>query len=499
MSCYFLLSIALLPACNQVERSTEESSHAKFNDLAVSSLGSGQSSISSNSAGIYAPATLGLGEPLADDVVNNGWNLKTLDNAIDTLLYEKPKVFRLWIQAQTALTVNSEGTIQLNQAMLPLYEHIVSRLKSANVKILGETAQYPTWMTGAANWNQIPCPRTGVPYQNFLNNYETSMRLLAQTFPVDAWEPANEPNGNALTSPVPNCGGSVPGKTQFTYEEKARITLDLMFRAHRAVKSVNPSITVLMPGIGACKDDGVTGDPTLTGIQEFLSLIYRDIWTGIGPSFNPRDYFDAVTWHPYIYQDATPSSWIETNQAVYQIMVQNGDGNIPVVFSEVGISDAFDAFGDPGGVSPQNKALWLSDAVWLSQQYLPWLKWLVWFRGLDDPSAFAWGGANEQYYGIFSTIYNPQTETWIFGAKPAAQAYCNFSFCQQNPMAGAFKALSPGYSNWAAFWYNGNGAFCQYTPTSYLQLTGRAWNSDISTMRVLDPSLLGYTYVGYCQ
>ena len=149
------------------------------------------------------------------------------------------------------------------------------------------------------------------------------------------------------------------GTTSFTHDQRVFITIQLMERAHRAIKSVNQNAIVFMPPPGPQNDDlqltGAPGsdDTSLQTVARFIQDIYKDIasWNG-----NPRYYFDGVSYHTYIYQDATEQSWVAPNQAIYAVLTANGDGQVPIIISEVGNTEGLLN-------NPQTLANWMQDTI----------------------------------------------------------------------------------------------------------------------------------------
>jgi len=434
-----------------------------------------QSNIATSS--IEVPSMrIGLGEPLLADVTNNGWDLNSELAAVIAL---KPQVFRMWMNASDLLI----DPLHINTARAGQYSQAISALQNSGVTVFGMDSDFPTWMTGVSEWGAIPC-RSSPLYADFLVNYENTKKTLAAAFPLlTAWEPANETNGDTFLHPPATGVGSCSEQT-FTLEEKAAITVDLMYRAHRAIKLANPNAIVFMPPVAPVDSSGNV-DVSLQSISAFISLLYTDIASGAWPSQQPRDYFDGASWHPYIFQDATTSSWIATNQAVYQTLVAHGDGAIPIIFSEIGNTDS--------AQDPALLATWMDDTLSLSQQNLPWLTWIVWFRAFNDPSAQSWGGESQVDFGIMGD------GSTGFAWKPSAATFCKYTGCREILVPiGNFKINENGVDG--VFYSNGN-AYCSYSsPQNFTALTSLAFYPTLAVMPEVESNeVLANVYSGACE
>jgi hypothetical protein len=459
-----------------------------------------------------APATLGLGEPLVDDALGSlGSSLvtnftgpqyivnissdqqaaamKNLQLELNQVIALKPKVFRLWIDASMALT----DPQTVDPTLSPLFLYAITTLHNNGIKVLGMTATYPGWMSGnTTQWDGIPCPSNASLYQAFLKNYKTSMGTLAATFPVDFWEVGNETIALAPIQSKDGYGSCGQGMDSFSIDQKAQVTVDLMYQAHAAIKHVNPTAIVVMPPM-APQDATGNFDGTFASMAYFLNQMYSDIQKG---TKNPRDYFDWASWHPYFLQEPG-QAWIDANNRVYAVMMNNNDGSTPAIFSEMGFTTT-----QAGGAA--NNGKWLKEAIQLSQQNFYWLKAIYWFRAYFDSQ----GGSATSGYGILpdpavvvnSSSYNTQ----LNATSPQTAAFCALSFCQQSPPAGVFKALvgGIGVNTWGLFYNNGVGFYCKYSsPSSFNSLIKQNYNSVISSSstQILDPNLYGINYVGLCQ
>jgi len=382
--------------------------------------------IPKNASTVLAGAgSLGVGETLVENVGDHGWTISQQVNAINSNGINA-RVVRLWTRATELLA--SPTTV--HPTNMPIAQSAVLALEGSGITVLGMDGTYPTWMTGGSTWGLIPCRdlSPGSHYQVFLDNFEKSWITLSSALPsVLLWEPANETNGMLLPDIDQQkdalfCPAGHPAT--FTPQEAADITTDLMFRAHRAIHSEIPNATVFMPPPSP-NPHGNDFEPSFSNMATFVSLIYcnikhcdikREQW----PSTNPRDYFDGGSWHPYIAGDATALSWVQPNTTVYNVFASNGDGALPMIFSETGYSVCAS-----GCVTSSQTvaAAWMSDAISLSQTNFPWLTYFIYFRAFQDPSG----------YGLMSSPSQSPGSTWFFTATSNQTApssgFCYFTGC----------------------------------------------------------------------
>lgn len=481
-----LLLILLLVGFQNCSRSSgefEAASNAVDSTKIAESIRKVETTVSQNGT-ISAWAQLGLGEPVIENAIHKpNW---TIDAQMDKIVALRPKLFRLWLPTGYLFDATGNRT----NTYLPLFRRAVDRLYKAGIPIMGMDHSFPSWMTGAIssseNWNTVPCRdmRANSPYIMFLNKYESHWREIARLFPeISAWETANETNGRESLKPIQSGPGSC-GRQYFSFDERVLVTIDLMERASRAIKAVQPSAIVFMSPPGPVFEDN-QNDPSLKSIERFVRAIYAAIasWNG-----NARSYFDGVSWHPYIFQQPTFESWILPNEAIYKVMVEYGDRNIPVIFSEMGNSELnYDPL--TSGLirkSPEELSLWMQDAIRLSQTHSPWLAHIVWFRAFDDQSAESWGGEHQVRFGILSENYP------TFSPKPSAHIFCKFTGCVNEP----FRAWITGFG-WSAFWLNGS-SYCQYSsPGEFTRLTGMDLMLTLPWLAAIDTR--GMNYVGMCN
>ena len=148
-------------------------------------------------------------------------------------------------------------------------------------------------------------------------------------------------------------------------------------------------------------------------VQYFLEDIYTYIKSGNAPygetkSQNPDDYFDYIGWHPYGDAD---ESWLEANNKIYQVAIDNGDEGKPVVFTEFGYTDA----GIP--YKEETQIGYIKQAFEYMKNDMKYVETCCEFRLSTCSFAQSWGGVGEVYFGCIAEA------SGIKGLSPRAKAY----------------------------------------------------------------------------
>lgn len=382
--------------------------------------------------------SLGLGEPIVPNAVsrfpgNPAQQQAEVDREVLLAKGLRPRVFRMWMLNTHILT--DENTLG---PYAYLHQRAVQALSDANITLVGMDNTFPAWLTGVPersgqSWI-LPCPdlsSTTTPYAQFLARYERSWTTIASAYPqIKQWQVANETNGVALNSEgfdvfapplAGERGACANGRLRFTDQDRVDITMDLMLHARRGIKAGNPAAITFMP------PPSPMGDVTLAPIANFIGSLYANIAAGTGgrPT-SAREYFDGVSWHPYIFADATQASWVQTNNAIHQVLVNYGDGGIPVILSEVGNSSAISCNASSCVErSPTQLRDWMQHTLSLSQSpdpaAMPWLTYLIWFR-LSDVHSSQFSAPNpEFYYGILKGDSNQPSLS--------SELFCQYTGC----------------------------------------------------------------------
>jgi aryl-phospho-beta-D-glucosidase BglC (GH1 family) len=190
---------------------------------------------------------------------------------------------------------------QLTDSYVQIADNAVNSARSHGLNVLADLWSTPGW----ANGNQA----TNVPPTNPAD-YAWIANWAAAHFAgrVSAWEIWNEEDSASFWNP--------PNPAAYTALVKA---------AYPAFKAGDPNATVVLGG-------------TSYNDTTYLSALYAD---GIHGSF------DALATHPYEGVASNPPATADDGTeytlthvaAVHALMAQNGDGNLPIWFTELGWSD----------------------------------------------------------------------------------------------------------------------------------------------------------------
>ena len=187
----------------------------------------------------------------------------------------------------------------------------------------------------------------GSDYILWLDDYYTSWYNLVAEFPeVSYWEIDNELNN-------PDFMYNAYDRSFFTADEMAAVATDMLYYATRAIHDANPEAQSVMGGLtepmGLGNSNLEAGYPSNAW---FLQAIYDNIFSGEygyfyssetseAASIDPDDYFDILSWHPYVWtrEALNEDFFVEENNKVYQVVLDNEGKHKKVFITEVGFSD----------------------------------------------------------------------------------------------------------------------------------------------------------------
>lgn len=337
----------------------------------------------------FNPELFGVGEPITFRYVLENLSLQ---QSFETLQLFGVRRLREWTWMDALLV----GPTTLNQTFAETLNLVILEMITRNITVMGMAHDFPSWMTGIdGNQQAVPYRDTtlGSGYMEFLEKYRESWKTLAAAFPnIMFWEIGNEFNIDKFLHPP-----DFP-KSNFSLEEKADITTDLLYYGSLGIHEGNSKAKTVLCGLAP--------DPDINGIGVFLEKLYTNIKSGRWPSTDPDDYFQIACWHPYIpNEEPKILNWVIPNKAVYNVMEGNGDGDKRVFFSEFGYSDCY--------TSQENISKYLLEAFQLARDNFQWLETIYWFR-LIEPEPATVSEDNPPGYGLISIDW-----TW----KPVAYSY----------------------------------------------------------------------------
>ena len=276
---------------------------------------------------------------------------------------------------------------------------LAAELKKANIQVIYNFNGIESpGSTGLSN--SIPPRNTtvGSNYMKALDNFENMCKVMATEFPeIEYWEIGNEWNHNPFLHPI-GWKEDGTGVASFTLNEKADISTDLMFRAGRGFKTAGNNSTRIMASLAPADGmDGIT-------MTNFLERVYQNIESGNYGSSNPRDFFGALCWHPYII-DEPDLEWVENNHRIYDIAIKHGDEGIKVFLTEYGYNDGGSTRADA------TQAQWMVKGYNYVKKHMPYVESMHYYRLFTDTSQ------GEDLYGLMN-----QPEDG-FGPKQKAEAF----------------------------------------------------------------------------
>ncbi|PWM47217.1 MAG: hypothetical protein DBX47_00870 [Clostridiales bacterium] len=254
------------------------------------------------------------------------WEKLNPDEAVELLKMLGVKVVRVALNNNLVM---SDNTTFIEEKALARQAQIKA-LNDAGIKILAVNS---TWFLPPDVQEQSPSDMflperdftEGSDYMRFLNDYEVMWENMANKFPlVTYWQTGNEPNQTLWFHKKDNAN--------FPIQESMAINVDMMYRAARAIKKVNPKAVIVMPALAP-----------LPNLEKCFNLIYDYIQSG---EYGPTDvdsYFNIAAWHPYVQPGYTAPMWAKLQKAIYKTCEKKGDAGRRVIFTETGFQGGGDS------------------------------------------------------------------------------------------------------------------------------------------------------------
>lgn len=303
--------------------------------------------------------------------------------------------------------IPSDFMVTAGQYKEEAYEYLkdaIAMLHEAGVTLLIGLIDYFPRDTGFQpdSGRSVPYP-DDENYDDWMNSLTGLCYETCKLFPeITYWEMGNEMNSANFFHPNgynKESGSITEASGAFNWADQVQIYTDYMYYAAKGIHRANPN------------NKAVTGGYALTGVNDFKSIAWfiEDCYTlieeGKAPSnvaadkrsTNPRDYFDAFSWHPYL-QSRKPlnEDWLDGNNTVYKVVIDHGDEGLPVFFTEFG----FHADGDEELEEIQIE--YMNQAFEYMLNDMPYVMACHSFRMYQCQHATTWGGEYQIYWGYFT-------------------------------------------------------------------------------------------------
>lgn len=243
-------------------------------------------------------------------------------------------------------------------------------------------------------------------YKEWMESVYLHTKTIVALFPeIKMWEMGNEMNSEVFFHPngYDASGGLTQGSGGFEWDEHVKVYTDYMYYMTKGIHEVNPQ-NVAFTGGYAFKN-GAIGN--YESIAWFIEDTYSLIKSGSAPttlpesarSRNPRDFFDGLSWHPYATKKdvGVDERWLDGNNMIYKVAIDNGDEGIPVIFTEFGFH-----------ATEEQTELYEKEMEWMETAYeymlndMPYVVACCAFRLYRCKSRVSWGGSRQDFWGYFS-------------------------------------------------------------------------------------------------
>ncbi len=329
------------------------------------------------------------------------FEMKDLETEIQLVSNLGAKTVRHWMHS-TALMTNKNT---MNEEACELMHKELEETGKHGIIDIGMS--HHNFNEGASSIGKIRRSLiVGSEYIRWLDDYYTTWYNLVKEFPeVEYWEIDNELNN-------PDFMFNAHDRTFFSSTEMAAIATDMLYYGTRAIHDANPNAKSVMGGLtepmGLGNSDLANSKPSNAW---FMQAIYDNIFSGeFGyfystetnetASLDPDDYFDIASWHPYYWDSIFDADFfVEKNNEVYQVILDNEGKHKKVFITEVGVTT--------WGRGEQNAADFIEGMYTAIAERMPYVETLNLFH-MFDTAVSGWAGAEgDNGYARWGMFYDP--------------------------------------------------------------------------------------------
>jgi len=349
-----------------------------------------------------APTTTGIAD---SDVW--GQDQAGVDKTMDMIRATNVSAVRLLIP--WAAVEATQGTLDWSSI-----DKTVNSAAARNIAVVGMVNSTPRWAVVSGGSYLSSRPASSAAYADFVAKFVA--RYAGKIAAVEIW---NEPNAVTFWTPTPDPAAYV----------------ELLKAAYPKVKAVDPSVVVVSAGLGAVQSFGsLTINPVAYVTQMYAA--------------GAKPYFDAMSFHPYLYTlkfsggVGKANSPLQQLMDVRQVMTTNGDGNKKIWATE---------YGQPassGGEAKENE--YIADIL-LKWQELPYVGPMFIYTTRDRATGST---SSQSTFGIYRTDWTPKTaqqtvKAGASGAIAKSAEYQRFSAVTDSALG---TILSPVYQTTDTKW-----------------------------------------------
>jgi hypothetical protein len=371
----------------------------------------------------------GVGEPLIQRERDDGISAERYLDLVDGL---GCKAYRSWMHITEIL----KDPRTPDEQAVAAHKRLLKRAKELDLEVTGMSHEWFLPEGCIQKMGHATPARDLTPgslYMQTLSMLEESWCTMARLFPeVDIWEVGNEWNLNAFLHPDGFLATDM--SKPFSPDEKIDIAMDLMYFSAKGIRKGNlkAKVASFSPALST---KGLGGDmpdflPVMYGVAWTLEKVYSRIASGKFWSDNSDDYFDIVSWHPYVFtlQDVEKDSdlflnieepdtlWRDFSDAAYRVMKKYGDGDKQVIMTETGFTD----IGDP---EREKRYAYYNEKILKMAYDMPYVRTVHNFRLLNEKAMLQRDGIDKNQIGGLTEVYFGLFTDPSEGCQPRARAY----------------------------------------------------------------------------
>ncbi|MDD6478975.1 MAG: cellulase family glycosylhydrolase [Oscillospiraceae bacterium] len=307
--------------------------------------------------------------------------------------------YRLSTPLDSMFTVGEGDVPIFKEGQRKLIHQVIEKMTAAGVKKFVAVSDAPIYPYGykVTTTGVIPDPVVERDmYIRWMKLYARAWAMIVEEFPEIAYvETVNEPDlGDANIFTKQGHQWGVDDQYKYSTSDKAHMIADLQYYTYKAVKEVNPKVSVTTPGFSTRREG-----------EGFLDVLYEAIESGAHPfgedfgDTNPDNYFDAINFHCYLNTD-TIDEYFKHCDDFYKATERHNDVGKPAILTECGFTDHDN---EANEITNGEK---MTELLNLYNEKMPYLE-AVMFYMLNDYHTYS-VNTSEDNFGLFTSFGDPE-------------------------------------------------------------------------------------------